>query len=124
MQVKRRIALNSLDIRGFHGLYDFERRQGGEYRVDAWLEMETQADQADVELEDTLNYERMLEIISEEMNKPTALLESLANRILLQFESDFKSATAAGIKIQKLNPPLEARLFSTSVEQSWTREQS
>ncbi len=118
MQVNRRVSLNGLEIRAFHGVYEFERRQGGEYTVDAWVEELAEAQMADLELEDTLNYELLLELVQKELNRPTPLLESLANRILLRVQEVFPQATAAGIKIQKLNPPLDARVYSSSVEQT------
>jgi len=71
-----------------------------------------------VELNETLNYETLLTIIQKEMGEVEFLLETVANRIVLAAEAVFPKATRMSIHIQKKNPPLKAKVDSSSVKLS------
>ena len=51
-----RIALPGLRVRGHHGVFDFERRDGQDFLVDVMLELDTAAAAASDDLTDTVDY--------------------------------------------------------------------
>lgn len=78
-----RIELTGLRVRGYHGVFDFERRDGQDFVVDVVLEVSTAAPAASDDLADTVDYgdlaQRLAAVISGE---PVNLLETLAERLV------------------------------------------
>jgi dihydroneopterin aldolase len=76
-----RISLTGLRARGFHGVFEHERRNGQDFLVDAVLELDTRASAASDDLADTVDYgdlaQRLAAIVTGE---PVKLLETLAAR--------------------------------------------
>lgn len=116
MEGFRTVSLNGLEIQARIGVYDFEREEDRPFRVDASIEMPASIQEEAVALNDTLNYETLLSIIQEEIKLPELLLETVANRIVLKAKHAFPSATGMTIHIQKKNPPLKAKVDSSSVK--------
>lgn len=116
MEGIRTVSLNGLEIQARIGVYDFEREEDRPFRVDASIEMPASIQEEAVALNDTLNYETLLSIIQEEIKLPELLLETVANRIVLKAKHAFPSATGMTIHIQKKNPPLKAKVDSSSVK--------
>ena len=77
-----RIELRGLRVRGNHGVFDHERRDGQEFIVDARLYVDTAAAAARDDVADTVHYgegaERIAAIVA---GDPVNLLETLAQRI-------------------------------------------
>lgn len=115
MKAIRRIALNQLELYGYHGIYEHEQREGGTYSIDLWLDQEFELNTDEVKLEETLDYETLFSIATAEMEVPNKLIETVANRILLSMKSKFPSALRGGIKLRKLHPPMDADIESSSI---------
>jgi len=118
MEATRTISLNGLEIQARIGVYDYERKEARPFLIDASLEMPAMVKMEAVSLEETLNYETLLSIIEKELEKPELLLETVANRIVLAARAKFPKATRMSIHIQKKNPPLKAKVDSSSVKLS------
>lgn len=77
-----RIRLAGLTVRGRHGVFDFERRDGQDFVVDVELELDLTVAAASDELSDTVHYgelaERLAAVVAGE---PVNLLETLAERL-------------------------------------------
>ncbi|TNE79901.1 MAG: dihydroneopterin aldolase [Bacteroidetes bacterium] len=115
MKATRRIALNQLELYGYHGVYEHERREGGTYLIDIWVDQAFELNRDEVNLNDTLDYEKLYAIAAAEMDQPEKLIETVANRILLNVKDEFPGALSGGIQLQKLNPPMDAEIGSSSV---------
>jgi dihydroneopterin aldolase len=80
--VSDRITLRGLTARGFHGVYDFERRKGQDFVVDVELELDTRPAAASDDVADTAHYGelagRLVEVIT---GAPVNLIETLAQRL-------------------------------------------
>ncbi len=68
------------------------------------------------ELDDTLNYARLLQAIQEEMAIPSQLLEHAAARVCQTIFCRFPLTTAIELKLIKLNPPMGADCDGAGVE--------
>jgi dihydroneopterin aldolase len=81
------------------------------------LKIETNCNPAAVSdnLNDALNYQSAYEIVKKEMEKPSHLLENVAQRILDALYLSFTSIQKAEIKISKLNPPMGGEIEKVSV---------
>jgi dihydroneopterin aldolase len=82
MRVTDRITLTGLRVRGHHGVFEHERRDGQEFVVDVtvWIDLDEAARTDD--LNDTLHYgelaQRVAAVVSGE---PKDLIETVAGRI-------------------------------------------
>ena len=101
-----RIFLNDVRIYAYHGVMPQERAVGGWYRV--WVDADydfTRALETD-NVDDTLDYSRMLAVVNQEMNVPSQLLEHVAGRIAKALFRSFPDIRSAEIKLVKENPPM------------------
>lgn len=76
------ISLTGLRVRGFHGVFDHERRDGQDFVVDAVLETSTARAAASDDLKDTIDYGVLAEQLATVVaGEPVDLLETLAARL-------------------------------------------
>lgn len=110
------VCLNKVRFYANHGVLPQERATGGEFvvslRVKYLFEKAIESDN----VEDTLNYAELFDIINKEMQKPSCLLEHVAGRIGKSIIEAFPSIETIDITIDKTNPPMGADLASASVE--------
>ncbi len=105
-QQKTNIFLNDVRIYAYHGVLPQERTVGGWYRV--WVDVDydfTRALETD-NVDDTLDYSKMLAVVNEEMSVPSNLVEHVAGRIAKALFKSFPDIDSAEIKIVKENPPM------------------
>lgn len=93
-----------------------EGRVGADFlvsvRVGIALEKAMQSD----DVEDTLNYAELYQLVQREMAVPSRLLEHVAGRIVKAIGKDFPDVTSIDLKLTKLNPPMGADCAGASVE--------
>jgi 7,8-dihydroneopterin aldolase/epimerase/oxygenase len=100
------IALTGLRVRGFHGVFEHERRDGQDFVVDAVLEVSTAGAGASDDLADTVDYgdlaQRLAAVVSGE---PVNLLETLVARLADECLADPRVA-AATVTLHKPQAPI------------------
>lgn len=110
------IHLHNLRFHAYHGVLAQERRTGGEFivnvRVAYPLRQAMQTDNVD----DTLNYAELFEIINKEMQTPSSLLEHVAGRIGESIFRHFAQVSSVWLTIAKKNPPMGADSDGAAVE--------
>ena len=110
-----RIALEGLEFHAFHGVYPHERESGNWFEVDIAVDTNfTKAADHD-ELADTVNYVTLFKIIKEEMEIPSKLLETVAEKIVDEVLRTFPQVKEVEFKISKLNPPIGGKCRKASV---------
>ncbi len=118
MQTK--IRLQSMSFYAYHGVMPQERRVGNRFVVDlllaAPLEKAVDSDQ----LEHTIDYAAIYEVVKCEMAIPSCLIEHVAGRILKALKKRFPQITAIELELAKLNPPFGGSLESASIVLSET----
>ena len=76
------ISLLGLRVRGFHGVFEHERRDGQDFVVDAVLELSIAAAAASDDLHDTVHYgELASQLAAVVAGEPVNLLETLAQQL-------------------------------------------
>lgn len=68
------------------------------------------------ELDDTISYADLCDIVRREMGVPSKLLEHVAGRIAKAVISSYPQAKRVGVKVVKLNPPMGADSNGAGVE--------
>jgi len=121
MKIKEQtITLDSLRFYAYHGAEPQEAIVGAWYTVDISI----RADATDAILNDnlsgTINYAKVTEIIKQQMQIRSALLEHVAGRIADALLNGFPAINSLTVKVCKQNPPVcapcAASGFSLTVE--------
>lgn len=111
-----KIYLENIKIYAYHGVLPEENIIGtsylvnAEFHADLWRATETD------DLNDTISYADLNEIIHEEMAIPSKLLEHVAGRIIKKIHEKFPQISFIKIKITKTSPPMKGEMHGASVE--------
>jgi 7,8-dihydroneopterin aldolase/epimerase/oxygenase len=101
-----RIELVGLRVRGRHGVFDFERRDGQEFLVDVALDFDVATAAASDELADTVDYGTLAQNLARVVEgEPVNLLETLAERLAAVCLADERVA-AATVTVHKPQAPI------------------
>jgi dihydroneopterin aldolase len=110
-----RIALHGLTVRGFHGVFDFERRDGQDFVIDVDLELDTAPAAASDDLRDTVHYGELADALAEVVaGEPVNLLETLAERLVQVCLADGR-VQAATVTVHKPQAPIELTFRDVAV---------
>jgi dihydroneopterin aldolase len=113
------IELKELRFHAFHGLFEEEKLAGNEFGVNLFVTYKPSSTKID-QITETIDYGRLYEIVSAEMNKRRDLLEALAAAIVEKVYQSFPVVTKVVITISKLHPPIAG--FSGNVSVSLQKE--
>ena len=108
--------LNDLRFYAYHGVLPQERRVGGEYSLSLRVETDLSAAMENDQLEATLNYAELYEVVKREMQVPSNLLEHVAGRIAKAVMETFPQVSGLELTVVKLNPPMGADSQGAGVE--------
>ena len=109
------IELEGMEFFAYHGHYPVEKEVGNKFIVYVSIMTDCQkAGQSD-KLKDALDYQKVYQIVKEEMAIPSDLLEHVATRILDKLYQGFKEIEQAKVKISKMNPPMGGQIEKVSV---------
>lgn len=110
-----KVELENMEFFSHHGCFDEERRIGNRFIVNLSVEYDmSKASQSD-NLADALNYQELYNVIKEEMNTPSRLLEHVAARVCKQLKVKFPEISGGSVSIAKLNPPLGGQVGASKV---------
>jgi|SRR5688572_7429567 dihydroneopterin aldolase len=110
-----RIALEGLEFHAFHGVYPHERESGNWFEVDIAVETDFSLAAATDELVGTVNYETLFKIVKDEMEQPSKLLETVAEKVAVDVLEAFPNVTSVEFMISKLNPPIGGKCKKATV---------
>ena len=109
-----KIALEGLEFHAFHGVYPHERESGNWFETDISVET-TFRESVEDDLSRTVNYETLYQFVKEEMEKPSRLLETVAEKIVERILQELPAVEHVEIKIAKLNPPIGGKCSKASL---------
>ena len=114
--MKSKIILEDIKIYAYHGVLPEEAMIGNHYLVNlevhADLEKASQSD----DLNDTINYAEISDIIHQEMAIRSELLEHVIGRIIHKIENQFPQMTFIKIRLTKTIPPMPGEMKGVSLE--------
>ncbi len=114
------ITLQNMKFHAYHGCLDFEKRDGNTFLVSVEMKLDTYLAGITDNLEDTLNYQEVYDVVKREMEIPSNLIEHVARRILDALVKSFPQIETLKLKLTKLNPPLGGDVEGVSIELSAT----
>ncbi|MBZ4651403.1 MAG: folB [Proteiniphilum sp.] len=113
--MKTTMTLRNMHFYAYHGVMPHERTVGGDYRVTLLLEADLSAACSSDQLEDTLNYTGLYNLVKSEMEIPSRLIEHLAGRIYSRIKSVYPAITALSVTLAKLQPPVSGRMEAAEI---------
>ena len=99
------IYLRNMRVYAYHGVLPQERVVGGEYVVNVDVKYDVGKAVLTDQVDDTLNYAVLHDIVMKEMTVPSKLLEHVAGRIGQAVFDNFIQAEEVEIDIRKVVPP-------------------
>lgn len=115
--LKGKIEVKGIRSYAYHGLHEFEKKTGGWFETDVVLHLRWF--KIPENIQDTLNYETVFNIVTEEMKERKDLIETLCAGILFRLETYFgKQCEAIEVKVVKTQVPLP-NTHSTACQMKW-----
>lgn len=100
------IKVENIRVFAHHGCLKEETTIGSDYRVDLKVKADLKTSATSDKLSDTVDYVLLNRIIKEEMQIPSYLLETVAQRILDRIFSEDQKVKKVTVCVSKLNPPI------------------
>ena len=110
------ISINDMHFYAHHGCFEQERAIGTHFRVDLTFKTDTSKAEVSDNIDDTVSYLDVYQVVKSEMLQPSHLLEHVARRVGERVLSVFPTIESVVLKVSKLNPPLGGQMDSVSVE--------
>ncbi len=111
-----KIHLKNIRVYAYHGCLIEEGHIGSDYTVDLSVHANLKPSAKSDNLKDTVDYVLLNNIVKEEMEIRSKLLETVASRILNRIFLDAKLVNKAIVKISKLNPPIGGDVEMVTIE--------
>ena len=119
MLFRSKIYLKNVRFHAYHGVLSQETQVGNDYvSYDFSRAMETD------ELAGTLNYAELYELVKQEMEIPSKLLEHVAGRIGKRLFAEYPTIQKIQLAITKVNPPFGADCDGAGVEVVLTNDKT
>ena len=116
------IKVENIRIYAHHGCLKEETKIGSDYRVDLEVKANLLKSATTDNLVDTVDYVFLNKIVSEEMQQPSKLLETVAKRILNRIVNEDTLVKKATISISKLNPPIGGDVEMVTIKMTERRK--
>lgn len=110
-----KIKLKNMEFHAYHGCLEHEQELGNTYLVSVKLDVDTSLAEKTDQLHDTLNYKQVYEVVKEQMQMPSKLIEHAGNRIIEAIFQHFVQVKKIKVKLSKLNPPVGGKVQSVSI---------
>lgn len=111
-----RILLEDVRFYSHHGVFEHETRDGNEFYVDVEVTYDENAAEMSDEIDDTISYVTLYEIVKKVMDEPVMLLETVAMKITGEIASRFPRVESVSCKVTKHSPPIAGFIGRAAVE--------
>ncbi len=110
------IYVNDIEVYANHGCLEEEAVIGGKYVIDAVFHVDVKKAAHDDDLDLTIDYVKVTEIIQREMSIRAKLIESVGYRMLHALQEQFPQAESIKVTLTKIAPPIPGQVGSVSIE--------
>lgn len=100
------MELEGMEFHSYHGCLEKERREGNRFLVDFKGVVPQKKCAESDNLKDAIDYGAIYALVSAEMDKPSNLLENVANRIADRIHNAYPDIFPFAIRVSKQNPPV------------------
>ncbi len=99
------IELIDVQLYAFHGIYEGEEKTGNPYIINLVVKYDEGVADFD-DINNTINYVDLYEIVKQRMSIPTGLLEKVCESIISRIKHQYPFVKEVGLSLHKLQPPL------------------
>lgn len=110
------IKLKNIRTFSFHGCLIEESKIGSDYTVDLEIKTDMRKSSISDNLNDTVDYVQLNEIVIEEMDIRSKLLEHVAQRIIERIFRELPSISTVNLSVSKINPPIGGDVESVTIQ--------
>ncbi|MEM6262169.1 MAG: dihydroneopterin aldolase [Bacteroidota bacterium] len=110
------IAVEGVKIFAYHGVYAEEREKGTLFLVDVYMDAEVDQALYSDQLEDTIDYKSVYDIVEGVLSVPVHLLEKLAGEIGHAVLERHKQVKKVRVRVSKIKPLAMSLCERTYVE--------
>ncbi|MFL9834453.1 dihydroneopterin aldolase [Chryseobacterium terrae] len=111
-----KIFLEDVKIYAYHGVLPEENIIGTYYILNAEIHTDLWDAAESDDLNDTISYADINEIIHDEMKIKSKLLEHVAGRIITKINEKFSQISYIKLRITKTSPPMKGEMKGASIE--------
>lgn len=109
------IQIEGIECYAYHGCMEEEAKIGGRFSVDVTLNLDLTKAIATDDLSQTADYMVIHNLVREQMDIPSKLIEHVAGRILENIKSHYPNCAQVMVKVTKFNPPVNGQIEKASV---------
>ncbi|HOI25955.1 MAG TPA: dihydroneopterin aldolase [Paludibacteraceae bacterium] len=109
------ILLENMKFFAFHGAIPEERIVGCTYTVTVKMDVDFSEAVKTDDLNGTINYADVFNLVKEEMKKPSNLIEHVAQRILDVIKKTYPQVEALEVRVSKHRPPVAGDMERATV---------
>jgi dihydroneopterin aldolase len=110
------ISIKGIKGFGYHGVFDFERRDGQDFYVDIEISLDLQEASKSDSLQDSIDYGLLTSIAREEIEgEPVNLIERLAGKIADRILLQFTQAISVSVTVHKPSAPVSEVITDIAV---------
>lgn len=115
MKFMGKLELKEMVFFAHHGCFEQERIIGNRFIVDFEADLDVVIPSASDDINDAVNYQTIYNLIKEQMEIPSNLLEHIAARIIKRIKETFPEIDSMSISISKINPPLGGEVGASKI---------
>lgn len=115
------ISVKGIRLYCYHGCLPQETRIGSDYIVDVEIETDLKASAISDDLAKTIDYVVVNQIVQQEMDIPSKLLETVALRIINRLTSLHTEIDYLAVSISKLNPPINGDVERVTIKEIYKK---
>ena len=108
------ITVEGIRVFAYHGHLPEEKKLGGHFIVSVWVTADTSEVEKTDDLNDTVDYVKIIEIVKEQMAIRADMIEVPAKRIIDAI-LPLEKVQKVKVEIEKIQPPIDAAFDKISV---------
>jgi|ERR1017187_3208541 dihydroneopterin aldolase len=116
-----KIGVHGIKLYAFHGCTDEEQIVGTNYEVDVVIELDLSKPSFSDNLNETVDYVIIYDIVKQEMAIKSRLIEHVAKRISDRLMNQIPAIQKIKVTVAKLHPPINGIVNKVFVELEETR---
>ena len=109
------ILLENMKFHAFHGVLPEEQTVGNTYSVTVKFTFDFSKAAKEDNLDETINYAEIYELVKNEMRQESKLIEHVAQRMLDRILRQFPQIRSLKVQLSKHNPPLPGEVEKSTV---------
>ncbi|HBH07304.1 MAG TPA: dihydroneopterin aldolase [Flavobacteriales bacterium] len=109
------LVVEGIRTYSYHGCIPLERKVGGEFKTSVKIDYDFSILSGSDDLNKTIDYAKVIEVVEREMAKPANLIETAARNIIRSIQGSFKGIAHVEVKIEKPHAPINQHFETLAV---------